>query len=124
MAAAADEKLYGLGWFDDEGDDRGVTLGLRSDGTAWVGECTEGDATEFVYETRRHEHRVMVRAEQLAAMLGVPAGDGEGLAGHMRGLFDDGGFLLSDLMDNLDRAGLAYRYLSCGEGVAAMRPAG
>ncbi|MCI1665864.1 MAG: hypothetical protein LKI25_05805 [Atopobiaceae bacterium] len=106
----------------EEDDSRDVLVWEGDGGRVFVCEAMEGEVTRQVFDVDRHVHRVDVAPGERDALTRVL-----GLDTVERGLdafFRDGETFLSDLMDLMDVAGVAYGYVSrCGDGPVSWRPA-
>ena len=90
--------------FDDGGETRTVEWAERADGAVTIREVTRGEVTELVYDADVHE-----------TVLTVPDASALG-AGGIGDLIDGLGdwWLLADLTDALDRAGVSYTVATPG----------
>lgn len=121
---AADERGIVVSSFEDRGECRKVFVSERCGGDVCLAEVSEGPLTEALFGSGPRYHEVCVSAEgkvQLGWALGAtsPCESVDDLRDHLRSFFGDGDRFLSDLMDELDAAGVPYSYMSCvpGEGV-------
>lgn len=120
---ATDERGVLVSDFEDRGERRKVFLNER-ESDVYLAEVSEGPLTEALFGSgpRYHEVRVGVgEVARLGWVLGAASAceSADDLTDHLRSFFADGDRFLSDLMDELDAAGVSYSYMSCvpGEGV-------
>ena len=112
---------YGLLDVCEDGEHREV-IAIEGASLA-VMETSSGPVTELAYGTERHGHKVLCDRASCARALGVPE---ESLVDALTSFYAKGDdhTHLSDLMDQLDRAGERYTYVAWGgDGTMAVRHA-
>lgn len=121
MTGSYPQETVGITLFEDYAIDERRRVFMRHHmNRLEVGEFTRGNLTEGIYGEQTHFHCLHLddEAQRLcAARLALEVSDGdEGALGAFLHNYFDASRTLADLMDELDRLGVAYGYLNVRDG--------